>query len=134
MPIRFRCPNCERMLQIARRKAGTEVQCPRCAEEVMVPAADTREADADADLADGTGLIEEPPAMEKNGRAGAVVFDKPTFREATLPTPSLTADDGIPVVPIEDGVQLARGTVAMLGLLLLGLIALAFATGLMLSR
>ena len=134
MPIRFRCPNCERMLQIARRKAGTEVQCPRCTEEVMVPAADTNGVEADADLADGTGLIEEPLTSEKNGRAGAVVFEKPTFREATLPTPSLAADDGIPIVPVEHGVHLARGTVVILGVLSLGLIALAFATGLLLSR
>lgn len=133
MPIRFRCPNCERMLQIARRKAGTEVQCPRCSEEVMVPADDANEPEADVDLADGTGLMEEAIAAEKHGRG--VVFDKPTFRDATLPTPSLNSDDdSIPVVPIDDGIHLSRGTVALLGLVSLGLIALAFATGLMLSR
>ncbi len=38
MPIQFRCPACDRMLGIARRKAGTVVKCPRCAAEVRVPA------------------------------------------------------------------------------------------------
>lgn len=38
MPIQFRCPACDRMLGIARRKAGTVVKCPRCGAEVRVPA------------------------------------------------------------------------------------------------
>jgi len=130
MPIRFRCPNCERMLQIARRKAGTEVLCPRCTEEVMVPAAEDDEAEAD--LADGTGLMEEAITSEKQARA--VVFDKPTFRDASLPESSLRVDDDIPEVPIDDGVRLSRGTVVLLGILTFGLISLAFATGLLMSR
>ena len=32
MPIRFRCPHCERLLGIARRKAGTPIRCPQCGE------------------------------------------------------------------------------------------------------
>jgi hypothetical protein len=38
MPIQFRCPACDRMLGIAKRKAGTSVKCPRCAADVRVPA------------------------------------------------------------------------------------------------
>jgi hypothetical protein len=38
MPIQFRCPACDRMLGIARRKAGTVVSCPRCGADVRVPA------------------------------------------------------------------------------------------------
>ncbi len=38
MPIQFRCPSCDRMLGIAKRKAGTSVKCPRCAADVRVPA------------------------------------------------------------------------------------------------
>ena len=37
MPIRFRCPHCERLLGIARRKAGTPIRCPQCGEGVTVP-------------------------------------------------------------------------------------------------
>jgi hypothetical protein len=37
MPIQFRCPACDRMLGIARRKAGSVVKCPRCAADVQVP-------------------------------------------------------------------------------------------------
>ncbi len=30
MPIRFRCPHCNRLLGIATRKAGTDIPCPQC--------------------------------------------------------------------------------------------------------
>ena len=37
MPIRFHCPPCGQLLGIARRKAGTQVQCPSCRAWVLVP-------------------------------------------------------------------------------------------------
>ncbi|MBN9523321.1 hypothetical protein J0H58_33215 [bacterium] len=37
MPIRFRCPHCNRLLGIATRKAGTEIACPQCGVSVSVP-------------------------------------------------------------------------------------------------
>src|SRR5690348_13648008 len=39
MPIRFRCPYCNQLLGIARRKAGTVVPCPTCHSPVTVPLA-----------------------------------------------------------------------------------------------
>src|SRR5207248_4663158 len=39
MPIRFRCAYCNQLMGIGRRKAGTIVRCPKCAGEVIVPAA-----------------------------------------------------------------------------------------------
>jgi hypothetical protein len=38
MPIRFRCPQCSRLLGIARRKAGHLTTCPQCGETITVPA------------------------------------------------------------------------------------------------
>lgn len=40
MPIRFRCSSCNRLLGIARRKAGSETKCPHCGATIMVPASD----------------------------------------------------------------------------------------------
>jgi phage FluMu protein Com len=37
MPIRFRCPHCNKLLGIATRKAGTDIGCPQCAGLVTVP-------------------------------------------------------------------------------------------------
>lgn len=37
MPIRFRCPYCNRLLGIATRKAGTRTTCPHCGNSITVP-------------------------------------------------------------------------------------------------
>ena len=37
MPIRFRCPFCDQLLGISRRKVGAVVDCPRCRGRVGVP-------------------------------------------------------------------------------------------------
>ena len=37
MPIRFRCGYCNKLLGIARRKAGTETTCPHCGYSITVP-------------------------------------------------------------------------------------------------
>jgi hypothetical protein len=40
MPIRFRCPQCQQLMGIARRKAGTTVNCTACHSPIVVPAED----------------------------------------------------------------------------------------------
>lgn len=40
MPIHFRCAHCEKLLGIARRKAGTIVNCPQCGQPLIVPTPD----------------------------------------------------------------------------------------------
>jgi hypothetical protein len=37
MPIKFRCKYCNQLMGIARRKAGTEVHCPTCNGNLVVP-------------------------------------------------------------------------------------------------
>lgn len=37
MPIRFRCVHCDKLLGIGRRKAGSTVKCPSCAQAILVP-------------------------------------------------------------------------------------------------
>jgi hypothetical protein len=37
MPIRFACEQCAQLLSIARRKAGTSIECPKCGHLQMVP-------------------------------------------------------------------------------------------------
>jgi hypothetical protein len=41
MAIRFRCEHCHQLLGIARRKAGSRVECPTCHARVLVPLTDT---------------------------------------------------------------------------------------------
>lgn len=44
MPIQYRCPECDTVLSISRRMAGTVAPCPRCGVEAVVPEADSFEA------------------------------------------------------------------------------------------
>jgi phage FluMu protein Com len=37
MPIRFRCVYCDKLLGIAKRKAGAVVKCPQCQQPLIVP-------------------------------------------------------------------------------------------------
>ena len=37
MPIKFKCPSCDQMLGIARRKSGSVISCPRCSYPATVP-------------------------------------------------------------------------------------------------
>src|SRR5436190_7467400 len=67
MPIRFRCPQCDRMLGIARRKAGSQTTCPGCAKVVTVPVQDDRTELDDLDIllnpnaAVNGGVAHKPP-------------------------------------------------------------------------
>lgn len=139
MPIKFRCPVCEGLLSIARRKAGTRVVCPKCRDEVTVPDADLAGGDFEAaDEADMVGRVE--------ARGGAEIKDDPPlFRPGELDK-LLGSDDSLPSAPImkpggpsaltepdipptEDGILLTRGTLVLMAVLIVVLIALAFATG-----
>lgn len=37
MPVEFLCPGCRATLSIARRKIGSNIECPRCAGKIVVP-------------------------------------------------------------------------------------------------
>lgn len=40
MPVQFICPHCQKLLSVGSRKVGCQVNCPKCASEVLVPAAE----------------------------------------------------------------------------------------------
>jgi hypothetical protein len=64
MPIRFRCHHCERLLGIARRKAGSQIHCPQCGVSIVVPYEDEK---ADPGLRGLDDLLGPPAAA--NGMA-----------------------------------------------------------------
>ena len=37
MPIKFRCPSCEKAFAIATEKAGSKIKCPECGTKIRVP-------------------------------------------------------------------------------------------------
>src|SRR5436305_398453 len=63
MPIRFRCPHCNQLMGIARRKSGSMVHCPTCSTSVLVPATDEVE-EGPAPPAAPAAPLAPPPARE----------------------------------------------------------------------
>ena len=144
MPIRFRCPDCETVLSIATRKAGTPIACPKCGEEILVPAPGT---EPEIDLADEGNLDRDAELLVKNGSGTAAVvakmpplppvrFEKPDFGRAREAAEGPA--DGAPAealtVPTEDGLFLTRRTAAVLAAFAAAMVGLAFATGYLVGR
>ena len=42
MPIRFPCPHCSQKLSVSSSKAGSNVNCPRCKQELTIPQVDQK--------------------------------------------------------------------------------------------
>lgn len=135
MPIRFRCPDCETTLSIATRKAGTQIACPKCGEEVLVPAPGS---EPDIDLADEANHAGDLAARDGSGTAAAVVarmpppvkFEKPDFarpREAAEPATATPLE--AMAVPAEEGLFVSRKTALTLIAFAAALVGMAFATG-----
>ena len=60
MPIHFRCPSCYALLSIARRKAGQEVTCPKCKEQVIVPTPPDPEDEKTVAVSTDAALLQSP--------------------------------------------------------------------------
>ncbi len=139
MPIRFRCPKCEGLLSIARRKAGTQIVCPKCQDEVLVPAADLDTAEPEIDLADESTTAQVIEPLVGDEKSASALFEKPDFAQSLIG--AVPAVSGINVesyeiasVPIEDGIFITHKTAMILGLLSVVLLGLAFATGFLMGR
>ena len=139
MPIRFRCPKCEGLLSIARRKAGTQIVCPKCHDEVLVPSADLDTAEPEIDLADEGTTAEVIEPLVGDEKSASALFEKPDFAQSLIQTKSTSSTAPfhaveIPSVPIEDGIFITHKTAIILGLLSVVLLGLAFATGFLMGR
>src|SRR5437868_3472760 len=93
MPIRFRCRHCNQLLGIARRKAGTPVECPTCHQQLTVPTADQEGTDEPAGVP--AAPAPPPPLFERSdfeayleGAAGGQAPRRPPA-PAAPPAPAL---------------------------------------------
>lgn len=145
MPIHFRCQACERMLSIATRKAGQQVNCPKCGKLVSVPAA------AGVAIASDPHSGKPLEAMPLFERKDFEDLLNPAFK-ANMPEPSKQASLPVAVqpgvlpaamshddsgeaelVPI-DGVVITRNRMMLLVLALALLLVLSFLVGYFLAR
>ncbi len=94
MPIRFRCEHCQQLLGIARRKAGTRVNCPTCRASVLVPGTDQEGleplADPGPDIPSVQGEKPVAPAEEP-------FFERSDFERLFAPTAREQAFEGASV-------------------------------------
>lgn len=147
MPIRFRCPTYNRQLSTARRKAGTQVVCPRCESAITVPEADRADPDTAGAARPASAVraaTARPPRV--NGRPAAVapkpgdsgpLFEREDFERLLEPAirkageeMSKPVPNQLPATPpLEDGITISRGAVVSLAVLMVVLLAMAFATG-----
>jgi len=73
MPIRFACPHCSQKLSVSTRKAGKTANCPRCKNELTVPAPEPASA---AGQGGGETATAEEGENEDDPYAQFVVYDE----------------------------------------------------------
>jgi phage FluMu protein Com len=145
MPIRFRCKRCNQWLAIASRKAGSEIQCPKCGWSQVVP---NQEAASAAMAMDQFAKNHE---TAENGSSLTVYDDQPAPIEIPQPaqqqktaastpasaTADLSAAEGQLALgkPVPRGMILyPRSTLYVQGALLLILFAVGFGSGYLIGR
>jgi hypothetical protein len=106
MPIRFRCHHCSQLLGIARRKAGTHVQCPTCRREVLVPAEDGPWEPNGAAAAPPAPAPAPAPVPAPAPAAAPALFERDDFELLLRPQQSMAGEPrpvpgpvGTPVPP-----------------------------------
>lgn len=75
MPIRFRCVYCDKLLGIARRKAGAVVNCPQCGQPLIVP---TPEGEPEKAVAASPSAVPSAPATIAASPSGNL-FERDDF-------------------------------------------------------
>jgi hypothetical protein len=150
MPIRFRCQHCHQLMGIARRKAGTEVQCPTCRHGTLVPReeADVAEPRALAGGAATAGAGVSEPLFERSdfddvlrGTEAPPRLARPAPKKhLTGPRPGDAAP--APAAPSQPsllggappGIFLSSNQATLLAVAAIILLAVAFGAGLLVGR
>src|SRR5687767_4448875 len=84
MPIRFRCVYCDKLLGIARRKAGAVVNCPQCGQPLIVPTPEP-EPEATAAASQPAGPPKGPPKLFEQDDFDVLLEGDRTFRTPDPP-------------------------------------------------
>jgi hypothetical protein len=161
MPIRFRCVYCDKLLGIAKRKAGAVVNCPQCGQPLIVPtpepepeatAAATQPAspppnpgklfeqdDFDV-LLEGDATFRSPdPPPPKRAKAPVPVVNplppRPFAVERSLPSaPDSTPTGSAPARRRSGGLVLSGGMLVLTLVAVLVLMGLAFGGGILVGK
>jgi phage FluMu protein Com len=142
MPIRFRCVYCDKLLGIAKRKAGAVVNCPQCQQPLIVPTPEpeppgTETPDKLFERDDIDDMLDANPDQTYRGPA-EVPIPAPV-RNAAPPAPFPTIPQNRPAAaprtrPPAQGIVLTTGHLVLLVVVILVLAGGAFAGGYMLGK
>lgn len=161
MPIRFRCVYCDKLLGIAKRKAGAVVNCPQCGQPLIVPTPEP-EATAAASqpasppsnpgklfeqddfdvLLEGDATFRSPDPAPPPKRAKAPVPPvvsplppRPFAVERSLPAAPVSISTGSPPArPQSGGLVLSGGMLVLTLIAVLVLMGLAFGGGILVGK
>ncbi len=145
MPIRFHCHRCNQLLGISGRKAGSEIECPKCGYSQVVPNQEAAAAamamnhfakdHEDPESSSPVVVYDDPAAPTEDSQpahAQAAAAGAPASPVAGLPSAAGQYDHGRPV---PSGMILyPRRTLYVQGLLLLILFVLGFGSGYLIGR
>ncbi|MHC4177333.1 MAG: hypothetical protein ACYSWU_07495 [Planctomycetota bacterium] len=144
MAIRFRCKRCNHWLGIASRKAGSEIQCPKCGWTQVVPNQEAASAAMAMDqFAQNHDTAEDSSdLMVYDDQPAPIEIPQARKQEAAADTPaSATAGSAAAEGQQEYGKPLPRGmilyprrTLYVQGLLLLLLFVVGFGSGYWIGR
>jgi len=156
MPVQFRCAGCRGKLSISRRKAGCQVECPKCGLPLTVPTGDevadeltemlvVAQSAVTADARPHSRPAPPPraPAKRPVTLEDMPLFERPDFEQlldpvvhTPAPLPLLPSDDGIPdrssaAAPGHDldAIVLSRTKATLIVVAVVVLLGLAFAAG-----
>lgn len=117
MPVQFRCTGCRGKLSISRRKAGCQVECPKCGLPLTVPTGDEVADELTELLAAAQSAATadarpqpRPPAKRPVTLDDMPLFERPDFEK--LLDPVLHTPDPLPLPPSDDGIPDRRATAA----------------------
>jgi phage FluMu protein Com len=160
MPIRFRCVYCDKLLGIARRKAGSVVNCPQCKQPLIVPTPEPEpeptaatagpsgpppvpaslfERDDFDELLQGGATIRTSDESRRRKRSkssrSAQLPARPQPVERDLPAPPpLPTPQLHPPLAQPAGIMLTTGKMILLIVVVLMLIVVAFGGGIVVGR
>lgn len=138
MAIRFHCPRCNQLLGIASRKAGTEIECPKCRLPQTVPSEEAAAA-AMAMTSNGQGvedMLEDDWSIDYDDQPAAILGPpRHAFEDESLHAPPPAPPPSEDGRPMPTGMILfRRRTVYLQAVLFLAFAAGAFAVGYLIGR
>ena len=138
MPIRFRCVYCDKLLGIAKRKAGAVVDCPQCKQPHIVPTPEPEPA-ASASQSSKSSSTPAHRLFEKDDFAALLDDGGETYRgteNELLPKDRKTKISAPEIHPPPEpkGIVLTTGRLVILLTVVLVLVAGAFGGGYFLGK